>query len=176
MACTTDYQKGVDDPSYGGPNALANQKQPGSTTDTVKARPGEGGVAPGGATILCVQQGGALLGDAGACAVSFSKDIIPALGASTCATIGCHGGATPPNPPRVDPGDPKAMYAEFAAFKMNGGLAYINPCSTDKTKSGLACNLYATGGCGVHMPSGGQLPQADITKIDTWLACGSPDN
>ena len=71
------------------------------------------------------------------------------------------------------------MYPLFAGFKMNtGGLAYINPCSTDKTKSGIACNLYAAGNCGVKMPLGGQpqVAQADIDKIDQWLQCGSPNN
>ena len=71
------------------------------------------------------------------------------------------------------------MYQLFSSYKMNAGnLPYINPCSTDKTKSGIACNLYATGYCGVQMPLGGTpaTPQADIDKIEQWLACGSPNN
>src|SRR5687768_4914673 len=35
VACTTDYQKGLDDPNFGGPNALAGQKQPGATTEVL---------------------------------------------------------------------------------------------------------------------------------------------
>jgi hypothetical protein len=180
VACTTDYQKGLDDPKYGSPNALVGQRQPGSTTDHIAPSAGgaEGGAPTTAPKIECVAQGGALL-DAGACAVSFKNDVLPALGRSTCAMATCHGGATPPTPPRIEPGDPGAMWAEFAAFKMNtGGLPYINPCSTDKTKAGIACNLYATGSCGVKMPLGGnpQTPQEDIDKIDQWLECGSPDN
>src|SRR6184192_999077 len=33
FGCTTDYQKNLDDPSFGAPNALAGQKQPGSSTE-----------------------------------------------------------------------------------------------------------------------------------------------
>lgn len=178
LACTTDYQKGLDDPNFGAPNALAGQKQPGSSTDVAPVGAEGGGGGAGGANIVCVSTGGALL-DGGPCAVSFSKDVLPILGNSTCTQTSCHGGATPPTPPRIEPSDPAAMWAEFAGFKMNtGGLPYINPCSTDKTKSGLACNLYAQGACGVQMPLGGtpQTPEADIQKIEQWLECGSPNN
>lgn len=179
IACTTDYQKGLEDPNFGAPNALAGQKQPGSSTDLAPVgADGGGNNGGGGSNILCVTNGGSVL-DGGPCAVSFSKDVLPALGRSTCTQTSCHGGATPPTPPRIEPSDPAGMWAEFAAFKMNtGGLPYINPCSTDKAKSGIACNLYATGACGVKMPLGGtpQMPQADIDKIDQWLACGSPNN
>lgn len=177
VACTTDYQKGLDDPNFGAPNALAGQKQPGATTEVLTTPGGEGG-AGGGATIVCVATGGEVI-DAGQCAVSFKNDVLPALGRSTCTQTACHGGPTPPSPPRIEPSDAPGMWQAFAAFKMNtGGLPYINPCSTDKTKSGIACNLYATGHCGVQMPLGGSppTPQGDIDKIEQWLACGSPNN
>lgn len=180
VACTTDYQKGLDDPSYGAPNALAGQKQPASSTDLAAVGEGGAGTAGGGgsSTIVCVATGGTLV-DGGPCAVKFSTDVLPILGNATCTQTSCHGGATPPTPPRIEPSDAPGMWAEFAGFKMNtGGLPYINPCSTDKTKSGIACNLYATGACGVKMPLGGtpQVAQADIDKIEAWLACGSPNN
>jgi hypothetical protein len=178
-ACMTDYQKGLDDPRYGQPNALAGGSQPGPSSD-IKVTGGEGGASSssGGSNILCVGNGGTLL-DGGACAVSFANDVLPAFGQSTCTQTSCHGGATPPSPPRIEPSEPQAMWTLFAGFKMNtGSLPYINPCSTDKTQSGIACNLYATGTCGVKMPLGGtpQMPQADIDKIDQWLECGSPNN
>ncbi len=180
VACTTDYQKGLEDPNFGAPNALAGQKQPGSSTDLAPVGADGGGGGGGGtaSNIVCVTTGGTIV-DGGACAVSFAKDVLPALGNSTCTQTSCHGGATPPSPPRIEPSDPSGMWTEFASFKMNtGGLPYINPCSTDKTKSGIACNLYATGACGVKMPLGGtpQVAQADIDKIEQWLACGSPNN
>jgi hypothetical protein len=178
LACITDYQKGVDDPDFGAPNALAGQKQPGSSTDVAPVGADGGGGSTTSVNVVCVTSGGTLLEAGAPCAVSFEKDVLPALGRSTCAQTACHGGASPPTPPRIEPGDPKGMWDEFAGFKMNGGMPYINPCSTDKTKAGLACNLYATGACGVKMPSGGQpqMPQEDIDKIDAWLECGSPNN
>jgi len=185
-ACTTDYQKGLDDPNYGAPNSLAGQKQPGSsqeltTTTGSSGGSGEGGTgsSSGGADIACVKAGGTLLADAGACAVSFKTDVLGALGNASpaCSLPSCHGGTTPPNPPRIDPGDPGAMYTEFVAFKLSNGAPYINPCSTDPTTAGLECNLAATGGCGTHMPQGGQIDPAVISgKIDAWLKCGSPNN
>ena len=178
VACTTDYQLGKNDPNFGDPNALAGQKQPGASTEVASIPGAEGGGAGGGSTIACVATGGTVL-DGGPCTVSFKNDVLPALGRSTCTQTSCHGGTTPPSPPRIEPSDAPAMWPLFASFKMNtGGLPYINPCSTDKTKSGIACNLYATGYCGVQMPLGGTpaTPQADIDKIEQWIACGAPNN
>jgi hypothetical protein len=181
-ACTTDYQKGLDDPNYGTPNALAGQKQPGTSTDLQQGNPGgEGGTSgssSGGGTAACVKAGGQLLGDAGACTVSFKTDVLGALGGAqpTCSSTTCHGGVSPPNPPRIDPGDPAGMYTEFVGFKLSNGAPYINPCSTDPTKAGMECNLATANPCGSHMPQGGQLAADAITKIDTWLKCGSPNN
>ena len=183
-ACTTDYQKGADDVAYGAPNALAGQRQPGSSTDQTtgagSSSGGEGGTtsSSGGGDIACVKAGGKLLGDAGPCTVTFKTDVLGALGKSSpaCSLPSCHGGNSPPNLPRIDPGDPGAMYTEFAAFKLSNGKPYINPCSIDPAAATIECNLQATGGCGAHMPQGGQLDPADIAKIDTWLKCGSPNN
>lgn len=175
-ACTTDYQKGLEDPLFGAPNALAGQRQPGPSTEAPNVGGGGGAGSP-----VCVAAGGTLLADAGACAVSFKTDVLGALAASApaCSLPTCHGGANPPNPPRIDTADGPGMWKEFAAFKLSDGKAYINPCSQDDKQSGLACNLYAAGqagACGTHMPSGGQLTPDAITKIETWLKCGSPNN
>ncbi|AKU94481.1 hypothetical protein AKJ09_01145 [Labilithrix luteola] len=172
-ACTTDYQKGVDDPNYGDPNALAGLTQPGTSEN----KAAEAGASSGP---LCVANGGRLV-DAGTCAVSFANEILPAFAAANCALVGgCHGGVTPANQPPIDTANAKATWDAFASLQINNGasgtLTYINPCSTDDKQSGMACNMYATGYCGVHMPSGGQLDQAVITKIETWLKCGSPNN
>jgi hypothetical protein len=182
-ACTTDYQKGLDDPNYGAPNALAGQTQPGSSTDQISgagnAAGGEGGASAGpGGDFACVKAGGQLLADAGPCTVSFATDVLGAFGKSSpaCSLPSCHGGATPPNQPRIDPGDPSAMYTVFAAFKLSNGKPYISPCSTDPAESTISCNLAATGGCGSHMPQGGQLDPTDLQKIDDWVKCGSPNN
>jgi hypothetical protein len=177
-ACTTDYQKGLDDPNFGTPNALAGQKQPATSTELVQGNSGgEGGTSSGG-NVACVKAGGQLLADAGPCTVSFKTDILGALGAAqpACTSTTCHGGQSPPNPPRIDTGDPAGMYTEFEGFKLSNGAAYINPCSTDPTKAGLECNFTTANACGSHMPQGGQLAADAITKIDTWLKCGSPNN
>lgn len=167
-ACTTDYQKGLEDPRYGGPNALAGQEQPGPSSQT-------SGGSSATKTPECVAAGGKLL-DAGTCTVSFKTDILAAFRAANCQTTGsCHGGASPPNLPRIEPDDPN-MWAEFAAFKLTNGTPYTNPCSTDKTKASIACNVNKAAPCGSVMPPGIGLSADVVTKIETWLACGSPNN
>ncbi len=177
-ACTTDYQLGKGDPNYGGPNALAGQRPPGATVDELA----DGGATTSGGTVgskpRCVTAGGAVA-DGGKCAVSFAKDVLGEFGKAKCADTQCHGGATPRNEPRIEPSDGPAMWQEFQAFTLTTGKAYINPCSTDDKLSQMGCNLYASttpGACGVHMPSTGQLPPDVVTKIETWLKCGSPNN
>lgn len=177
-ACTTDYQQGKGDPSFGGPNALAGQRPPGATTDITDD--GGAGASSGvvGGTPKCVTAGGKLAA-AGTCAVSFKTDILGAFGLANCATANCHGGATPRNVPRIEPSDGPGMWQEFQAFTISTGKPYINPCSVDGTTSTIGCNLIAEGQaglCGVHMPSGAQLPAEAVTKINTWLKCGSPNN
>ncbi len=172
-ACTTDYQKGLDDPNYGTPNALAGQKQPGPTSETLSDAGGGGTGAT--AQPACVQAGGALV-DGGACAVSF-KTILAAFKAANCQTAGsCHGGATPPNQPRINPDDAPGMWAEFTTFKLSNGKLYVNPCSTDPTQSTIGCNVNAAASCGAVMPPGAGLAANVVTDIDTWLKCGAPNN
>jgi hypothetical protein len=174
-ACTTDYQQGKGDPNYGGPNALAGQRPPGATIDN-QADGGPGGTAVGSKP-RCVTAGGTQA-DAGACKVSFATEILSAFGNAGCASPNCHGGVTPRNEPRIEPSDGPAMWQEFQNFTLSNGKPYINPCSTDPATSTISCNLAAgpPALCGAHMPQGGQLTPADITKIEDWLKCGSPNN
>lgn len=173
-ACVTDYQKGLDDPNFGAPNALAGQTQPGPTSSNTDE--GNGG---GGSNVVpeCVRAGGALV-DAGPCDVSFKADILDAFGNASCATAGsCHGGTTPPNQPRIDPGDAPAMWGEFAKFKLSNGKPYINPCSTDPADSTIACNVDPTAPCGTDvMPPGAGLSPELVAKIEAWVKCGAPNN
>ena len=174
-ACTTDYQQGKGDPNYGGPNALAGQRPPGATID-VEA---EAGADPTqvGAKPKCVAAGGTEA-DAGMCAVSLAKDVLAIFGNAGCSSPTCHGGLTPLNLPRIEPSDGPGMWQEFQAFTLSNGKPYINPCSTDPTQSTMSCNLAAGPPtlCGTHMPQGSQIAPADITKIETWLKCGAPNN
>lgn len=173
VACTTDYQKNLDDPLFGNPNALANETQPGPT--------GSGGSSGSSATATpsCVTSGGKLV-EAGTCAVSFKTDILGAFKAANCQTAGsCHGGTTPPNQPRIDPTDPAGMYSEFTTFKLSTGKVYVNPCSTDDTQSAMAANVDTTAAAtdrGTLMPPGLGLTAAQVTSIRTWLKCGAPNN
>ena len=108
LACTTDYQKGLEDPNFGAPNALAGFRQPGPTSSTPDT-PG----AAGASIPECVKAGGALV-DAGTCNVSFKTDVLGAfLNAACNQTSGCHGGASPASLPRIDPADAPGMYTEF---------------------------------------------------------------
>lgn len=178
VACTTDYQKGLDDPLYGPPNALEGKKSPGGTIDFLASGEGGSTAVPGGTAtkIACVANGGTQL-DGGACTVSFKTEVLAILGTNNCAASSdCHGGAAPKYKPRIEPSDGPLTWAEFAAFQV-GATPYINPCSTDKAQGSLLCNLQATGTCGTKMPYlAGQVSDADLKKIETWLACGSPNN
>lgn len=170
FACTTDYQKGLDDPRIGDPNTLENSQQPGPTNEATSTAKGGDGGGP-----VCKQNGGTVVTDGGPCTVSFKTDVLGAFnGACTAPT--CHGGANPAVPPKINPDDPSGTYATFVGFTMRGGKFYVNSCSQDDKQSGMACNLAATGACGTKMPIGGQIPQETITKIETWLKCGAPNN
>lgn len=175
-ACTTDYQLGKEDPNFGGPNALAGQRPPGATADNVGDAGGSSALP--GSKPKCVTAGGALA-DGGVCAVTFSTDVLGAFGTAGCSDPNCHGGTTPRNEPRIEPSEGPAMWQEFQAFTLSNGKPYINPCSTDDKESMMGCNLYAAGtagACGVHMPTTGQLAPDVITKVETWLKCGAPNN
>ena len=171
-ACTTDYQKGLDDPTFGDPNALAGKTQPGPAAGTT----GDGGSSGSASGPICTTTGGTLV-DAGACAVSF-KTILAAFKTANCqSAAGCHGGSPPPNKPHIDPDDPNGTWAELTAFSLSNGKAYINPCSIDPTQSTISCNVNSAAPCGDQvMPPGLGLAANVVTDIDTWLKCGAPNN
>ena len=135
IACTTDYQNGTDDPNFGAPNGLEGKKQPGPSSDTTDVSTGGGAAAA-----ACVKAGGGLI-EAGTCPVSFANGILKAFETGGCTATACHGGATPPNQPRIDPKDGPGTWGVFAGFKLTNGKLYINPCSTDKAQSGIAANI-----------------------------------
>jgi hypothetical protein len=175
VACTTDYQKGLEDPTYGPPNALVGTKPPGPSSGESDTTTSGGGAA----VPECVKQGKTLL-DAGACTVSFSKDVLGAFATATCDRVGCHGGAQPLSEPRIAPQDAPGMWSEFASFKLTNGKLYINPCSTDATGAAIAANVNGAAqpaDRGVLMPQGTTGLAADVVaKIDAWVRCGSPNN
>lgn len=184
VGCTTDYQRGVDDPNFGPAGALEGVSPPPRTSDQgAGGSPGGNGggtSVDGGAPIpedqpVCVTRGGTVL-DNGPCAVSFAKDVLDAFGQANCGDNACHGGLRPVNPPRIDPGDPAAMYVVFTTYKMQNSAPYVNPCSTDVTASGMYCNLDPAQPCGTRMPQGGTFADPLLAKIETWVKCGAPNN
>lgn len=161
LACTTDYQKGVDDPNYGGPNALSNTKAPPAFGSTAT-----GDSDAGSSGLKC---GTAVTPDP-ACTVSFKDKILPTLTA-TCVGSSCHTTTDP-----IITADAKTTYDNFVKFATSVNKFYINPCSKDDTQSIFACNLEGATGCGVKMPLSGTYDAAKIADIRTWLKCGSPNN
>jgi hypothetical protein len=177
-ACTTEYQRGAEDPNFGDPNALANQSAPGKTSDNKQADGGGGG----GGTPVCVQAGKNLAYKPGdPCTVSLKNDIIPVI-FKVCSTPSCHGGTTPPSKPRIDPAAANEMWDLWQKHTVKPGPTdppkpYIDPCSKNPADSTIACNVNAANKCGTLMPVGATgLPTADITKIEDWLKCGAPNN
>lgn len=171
VACTTDYQKGLDDPAYGGPNALSNQQPPGSTSDQPT------GTSSGGATSdpACVSKSaGKVVAQTTPCAVTFDQ-VLAIFKAKTCTSAaGCHGTG---NPPPLISDDAKATYNALANFTPSTGKIYVNPCSQDPTMSAISSNLdpnAAAGDRGTVMPPGVGLAGGDLTTIKTWVACGAP--
>jgi hypothetical protein len=172
VACTTDYQQGKEDPDFGDPNALANQKQPGPTSESTVTT---GSTAT---TPECVRTGGALV-EAGACTTSFKGNVLAAFLSAGCSAVGCHGGTTPASQPRIDPNDGPGTWAVFAAFKLTNGKILINPCSTDPATSALGANLNPNAPAadrGVLMPPGVVGLPGAIPTIEAWQRCGSPNN
>jgi hypothetical protein len=169
VACSSD-----DGTHYGPPDGLTGKMLP---APSMSADPGAGGGPDAGATDARPPQS-----DAGAaCAVRWATDIFPNMTASgkwKCADSSCHGGFQAP----AMSSDPHATYAALAGRMMLFApkkLPYVLPGSTDPTASGIECNLAGTA-CGNQMPIGSGGAQAasaaDLSALDTWVRCGSPEN
>jgi hypothetical protein len=115
------------------------------------------------------------------CTVSFVNDILAkrmsAVGTWGCAASGCHdpqGGVAP----KIDVTDPSTTYVNL--YNSGSGAApYINPCSTDPSKSEIFQNLQSPSTAGPHMPLGNwDVPSAvDLkTIVLPWVECGAPFN
>jgi len=169
IACgETDYTAGVYDKKYGRPEGVTSAA-PEPTVVGGSVISGEGGTVGG-------KCDGGEPPEAGACSVSFANDIMPKL-IESCGSATCH--ATPAGAaPQMDRASAVNTYANFIKQKAIGGKPYIDICTTDKTASGIACNIAGTP-CGTGMPLGGAGSLATsplATSIDTWLTCGAPNN
>jgi hypothetical protein len=163
--------------NYGPPNGLGGKTVPVPADDD--AGSGSGTTPPAGGAYACVTAGGSLV-DAG-CSVSWSNDIYPKMesgGAWDCGSSACHG-VTPPvlATSSHDYYVALANYTAAVASGTGAGEPYINPCSTDPTKSDFVCNTKTTGYCGTQpMPLGLPIASAGLAELATWVACGAPEN
>jgi len=123
-------------------------------------------------------------GDGGACAVSWSKTIYPALsGRWTCSGASCHLAGAPA--PKIDNNDATGTYDAFKAFTAAqgapNGLPYILPGNTNPAASSFLCSVDPTNNCPPLMPSGASaastpVTATDIQNITAWVTCGAPNN
>jgi hypothetical protein len=165
-ACTTDYQKGLDDPTYAGPNALADQVPPGASRDQA------GSSSSGGTTTSGPKCGPPAAPPAG-CTITFKNEVVTALKPASCGTgVSCHaaGGV----PPVINFDDPDATWTSLTNYSAQGGKYYVNPCSLDPTQSKIVANLDpANPDRGTVMPPSVGLAAA-VDTVKKWVACGSP--
>ncbi len=193
IACSSS-ETPPDVPGYGPPNGISG-KHP-APPDGLDSGSASGGSSGGGSGSSSGSSGGGSGGttflcgtpvDGGTCSVSWKNDIYPKMkngGTWGCGyTTGCHGtqGGTLPY---IDPTDEHATY-ESLQKTMAGILAaptpYINPCSTDPTKSLFVCNTSTTT-CSAQMPlvsttaGSNATTAADNQAILTWVQCGAPEN
>lgn len=171
IACTTDYQKGVDDPSFGAPEALKDRKPPGRSSD-LGGGGGDGGGGGGDDQPACVVAGGAIV-DGGACAVTFA-DVLATFDQAGCGNAGCHNAGSIYDPQPIDTSNPDATYALLTKFKLSNGTPYVNPCSVDPAESSIYCNLDTLATCGTRMPSASTFRADLLSIVETWVKCGAP--
>lgn len=107
------------------------------------------------------------------CGVSFAKRVLPAFDAAGCAAIQCHGTRLARGI-RIEVEDPALTYESLTTFAI-GDKPYVKTGALAPEDSSVHCHL--TGKCGVKMPPlGGVVPNALVTAVDAWLACGAPNN
>jgi hypothetical protein len=168
IACETDYQKGLDDPTYKWPQQTFSG--PAATATSTATSTTDSGPPPATAGAACVAAGGTLM-SATSCTKHFA-DVLLAFKTAGCDNaVGCHGGTQAPH---FDTSDSAGTWSTFASFKLSTGQLYLDPCSTDSSKSGILCNLSGTS-CGTKMPYNlPSYPDTGLADLKTWLECGSP--
>jgi len=150
-----------------------------ATEDSIRFSDG-GCVAGGCQSVGASMTGGSCTPDP-MCPVSFKTDIFQNIMDSTaggCTGSLCHASAMPNGNLQLDPGMPDAAYTQILNYVLKGGT-YVVPCSPQASK--MLCNLAVMGTnpnppCGISMPVGKQLTQAQFDQISEWIACGAPAN
>jgi hypothetical protein len=109
----------------------------------------------------------------GSCAVSFQKNILPALNQAGCGGVACHGTRFG-QAPRIETADAKLTYDALVAYKI-ANKPYVKQGGVNPDDSAMHCHFH--GQCGAKMPpGGGTIPAELVTAADAWLACGAPNN
>lgn len=107
-----------------------------------------------------------------ACTTSFAKNVLPAFDDAGCAAIQCHGTRLARGI-RLEVEDPKLTYESLTAFEIDK-KPYVKP-NAPPDDSAIKCHLAGT--CGVKMPPlTGVVPNELVKAVNTWLACGAPNN
>jgi hypothetical protein len=163
-------------PNYGQPDWLQCQNLPNPNEP-----PGDNDAAP-----PATDAGGGDAGSEGSCAaqadsgcsVSWSNDIYPLMqanGSWDCAGSSCHASI---DPPIIDPSSPCNAYASLAAYDV-GQLPFIKAGATDPAATSFMCVLQGnciSGAQRMPQPPGSSPTQAELSKLQTWIGCGMPEN
>ena len=154
VACTE-----ITPTTFGNPNTLDR-----------KSLPGEGGVEQ----VVCGGgDGGGSTFDGGC--PSFATDIYPYFtpaGTWHCSDKACHGGTTAPV---IDGANAAGCLTSLKKITVQT-IPYVSADGgKDPNASSLLCNIQ--GSCGSPMPKtppGVAPTNADLCKVQAWLACGAP--
>jgi len=160
--------------NYGSPTGLKGRDVPDASQPGTALVPDAGTV---NTTTICGGLG-PINPDGGGCTVSWSKDIVPKMASGqslACSDGNCHGqgSATLPS----IPSDPTAAWNSLANYTDPGSpKVYVDICSKNADDSAFKCNL--SGAClASKMPlAPGAATDDDVAKINSWLACGAPNN
>ncbi len=167
------------DPHYGPAGGLAGKTTPApSAGDGGSGTPPSGGGDAGGGTpsALCGGKGPV---DGGSCGTAtWTKIYAQMNGAWKCTDAGCHGKGV--SSPTIDPASSHNAYMTLVGYAKINATPYINPCSTDPAKAMFVCNVGKPACGSLQMPVLGSgataLTAQDMSDLNAWVSCGSPEN
>jgi len=109
--------------------------------------------------------------------LSFSAHIQPIFTGNCAFAAGCHAGPTPQQGMNLSDGQAYANIVNVFSNQVPR-LRRIEPNNPDSSYMVLKLqgNAGSVGGLGTRMPLGGQLTQAQIDTIRTWVAGGARNN
>lgn len=106
--------------------------------------------------------------------VSFVVNLQAGIFSPTCAVVGCHTGANPPQGLNLSAGQSFAFLVNTPSTEVPSILR-VKP--GDSANSWIIRKLTGTQTVGAQMPFGGPpLPNADIDNVRSWINAGAPNN